>query len=122
MRFLFYSLFMVCMLFSAAHAATPQQGDKLKDGMVFLYREKVEIYWNDWTAKQLSGSKIYIAGEGKTAGFEGIVSLNCDSASGYSWITASNDRRRLGISEAEIKEAVPIQALSSAFTLFCPAE
>ncbi len=123
MRLLF-STFLIgsCLALSSAHAASPQQGERSIDGMVFLYREPVEIYWNDWKGKKLSGSQAYISGEGKTANFEGIVSLNCDSGSGYSWITASNSRQHLGMSETEVSRVVPIQAISAAFTEFCHVE
>ncbi len=56
-----------------------KQGGLYEDGSVFLYREPVEIYWNDWTGIKLLGDKAYISGQGKTVQFDGVVSLNCQS-------------------------------------------
>jgi hypothetical protein len=116
----------VMFLFSSAvndaWGNVSRQGDTLKDGSVFLYREKVEIYWNDWTGVRLPNSKVYISGSGKTVTFNGVLQLNCQSASGYSWLTASSSYGALGISERELNMIVPIQAVSAAFTVFCDTD
>ena len=113
---------LACFIFFISPAKAFDQGEKLEDDMIFLYRESVEMYWNDWTAKELSTSKIYISGEGKTATFDGIIQLNCESSSGYSWITASTGYDKMVAKEAELNYTVPIQVVSAAFDEFCPKD
>lgn len=69
-------------------------GERQEDGSIYLYREPVEAWWNDWVGKELSRGKVHISGAGKTAMFEGIIQLNCQNASGYTWLAAANYNNR----------------------------
>lgn len=125
MRILSYLIIFFAGCFSVAphaFADAPKQGDRDEDGMVFLYREPIEIYWNDWAGKHLSREKVYISGEGKTANFNGIMELNCENASSYSWVPTSNSCGRLGMTESELNKEVPSQVISAAFEEFCPKD
>jgi hypothetical protein len=102
--------------------ASPKVGSATRDGRKFIYREKVEAYWNDWSGLKVGGEdgdqpSVHIRGEGKTADFEGVLSLNCSSGSGYLWKTASNFSKNLN--EAAITEIVPLDVLAGAKKLFC---
>ena len=112
-------LLLTCFVLLNFSANAYEQGEKFEDGMIFLYREKVEIYWNDWVGKALNHSKVYISGEGKTATFDGVIELNCDSSSGYSWITASTGYDNINTKESDLKNIVPIQVVSAVFEEFC---
>ena len=114
------SLFLLLIFFSGGAFAQSNNGVDIDD-MVYLYKEPIEMYWNDWKGKRLQRNDIYISGQGKTSDFHGIVHLNCDSGSGYSWVTASNFNNNC-LTEADFNDIVPIQALSVAFQKFCPKE
>ncbi len=99
----------------------PKLGDIQADGSVHLYREPVEIYWNDWRGQRLPGNKVHISSEGKTVQFDGILELNCDSRTGHSWHAASNGYSYNGrsMTEAQIKETVPNRVMIAAYAVFC---
>lgn len=105
-----------------SHDQAPTLGSAF-EGRKFLYREMIEsVYWNDWSGSIVSNQEtgqvdIYISGKGKTSNFSGVLSINCESKSGYYWKTASNFSKPL--SAADIKEQVPIEIISRAKKLFC---
>lgn len=107
------------------HAAGPQPGEAV-DGGVFLYREPVERYWNDWVAYPLMArerlptagqAELSVRGQGKTADFNGTLSINCENGKHY-WKGAENLGNAL-TEDAALEEAVPAQAIASAARLFC---
>lgn len=53
-----------------------------------LYREPVEMYWNDWFGtlirNDLGQAYVAIEGAGKSVGFFGIISMNCENGR-YTW-------------------------------------
>lgn len=68
------------------------------EGRGHLYREEVEIYWNDWRAVPVSDFepsvrsdeiRIEIVGEGKTADFIGVLAINRMDDKVF-WITGSH--------------------------------
>lgn len=106
----------------AGQAQTPTTGSKTDEARVFLYRSPIEIYWDDWSGVAVSSRKasqvdVYIRGEGKTVDFDGVVSINCDSGSGFFWKTASNFGEPLD--ERGINESVPLIAVAHAKEIFC---
>lgn len=79
-----------------------------------LYREKVEIYWNDWRGVRtsdgsLGSADVYVEGSGKTAQFDGVVSFNCQNGKHY-WKVAS---------QTEPDIYVPRGAIDAARRAFC---
>jgi hypothetical protein len=105
-------------------AAPPQVGDRVEGG-VFLYREAVERYWNDWvgfplmtdTASATRQARLTIVGEGKTALFIGNLSINCESGKSF-WESAGSHSEFLS-SEEDARKLVPAPALRNAVRLFC---
>lgn len=86
---------------------------------VHLYRMKVEIYWNDYWGQLLSSSgdpKIAITGSGKTAGFDGIVTLNCQNGL-YAWQTWEGALD--GWRNEDGEPPLPPQVMTTAFVKFC---
>jgi hypothetical protein len=90
-------------------------GDKDAEGRIQLLYEPVEgVYGNFWSGMRVSGNgknqtDIHVRGEGKTAMFEGILSLNCESKSGHLWLT----------SERDANETVPTEVIANARRFFC---
>jgi len=113
-------LFFIFLLFisSPIYAESYKQGHKSEDGMIYLFQEPIEIYWNNWTGKSLHEDKIYISGEGKTVNFDGILNLNCESESGYTWVAVNNFNEQIS-KEYEFTDIVPIQVISATFEEFC---
>lgn len=103
-------------------ADVSKSGDRRIDESVYLYREPVELYWNDWAGKNLSEGKAYITGTGKTVSFEGIIKLNCARTSGHTWLTATNGRSSKAMTEAELEKTVPVEVIAAAFGAFCSAK
>lgn len=97
-----------------------KQGDVYEDGSIFLYREPIEIYWNDWTAFRLPNKKIYVSGQGTTVSFEGVLGLNCENGWGYIWRAAGNYSNDRSMTDEETRKIVPPQVISAAFKEFCP--
>ncbi len=92
----------------------------------FLYEEKVELYWNDWSGHPLTSWKeiekyhqaeITIRGEGKTVDFSGILSMNCKNGRHY-WVTASNFGGQIS-SVDKIEKLVPEQVIKNVYKLYC---
>lgn len=94
----------------------PKVGQSVNGGF-FLYRERVEMYWNDWLAYPLTGRKgpytgqvnLTISGEGKTTSFNGVLSINCQNGR-YFW--------KGHIPQYAVDE-VPNAVYKSAVSLFC---
>ena len=102
--------------------AAPKVGSKANDVQYFLYRQFVEGYWNDWLGVPVSDKEtgqidLYILGEGKTTSFDGVLSINCESASGYFWKTGSFwDKPAV---EYDYNNNMPLEVISNARKLFC---
>ena len=106
-------------------ANTPKLGDMV-DGGVFLYREDVEIFWNDWIAYPLtersnlptpSQLNMTIIGEGKTVDFIGNVSINCNNGR-YFWRSAVNWKTYV-TEEEVLAETVPEEVILRSISLLC---
>ena len=118
-------IILVTSFFSTlAIAGTPSIGQKINGG-VFVYRESVEMYWNDWTAYLLMDEKsltmgeqahLTLIGEGKTVAFVGNISINCENGK-FFWKSASNGE--MLSNEEEINSVVPNQVIKNATKLFC---
>lgn len=118
------ALALICYL-PSSYAAQPKIGDSV-DGGIFLYREQVERYWNEWVAYPLYGkdktfrlkqARVTVIGEGKTATFIGNLSINCESGK-YFWESAGSGSRFL-TTEKEADEIVPKRVIQSAAKLSC---
>lgn len=85
----------------------------------FLYEEKVEIYWNEWSglaindSAETSQAEILIRASGKTADFYGILSINCNNAKSF-WISAVNYGKPV-----EASQVVPQEVMMKASVSFC---
>ncbi|SDY33903.1 hypothetical protein SAMN05421644_15116 [Allochromatium warmingii] len=109
----------------ATSYAEPKIGASINGG-IFLYRDSIEMYWNDWLAFPLmnkadiptsSQARATIIGEGKTAAFIGNISINCENGQHF-WESAGNGSEFLA-SEREAEEIVPVQAIKNSVKLFC---
>ncbi|MDO6681223.1 hypothetical protein Q4551_02890 [Oceanobacter sp. 5_MG-2023] len=70
-------------------AAKPDIGSSFNGGD-FLYREAVEMYWNDWVGFPVmaadsgtSNRRITVVGEGKAVDFIGNLSINCENRQNF---------------------------------------
>ena len=104
---------------------TPKLGTTTNGG-VYLYREHVEMYWNDWTAYPLMDRKnlpsknqveALIKADGKTSTFFGVLSINCNNGKHY-WEGIPSDAGD-ALNETNIKDVVPKKVITNAITLFC---
>lgn len=95
---------------------------------VLLYREPVEIYWNDWTGHPLVSIDelptkeqvdVVIYGTGKTVSFNGVVSMNCNEGGGHYWLTASQWNGQELLSKAEIAKVVPEKVIKAVREVVC---
>mgnify|MGYP001766432377 FL=1 len=106
------------------YADTPKVGSAWEDG-IYLYREPIENYWNDWfgfqlmnqRTKQLGQATATIIGEGKTVEFIGNLSINCGNGKHY-WQSANNNSEFM-TNEEQFNEIVPQQVVKNAVKLFC---
>ena len=92
------------------------------DRVLLLKQELEGGYSDDWSGGLVSSGQgdqveVHIQREGKSGDFDGILSINCTSQSGYYWKTASDYSHAL--SEAELAETVPIEVISKAKSTFC---
>lgn len=101
----------------------PAFGTRHNDGL-FLYREPVEAFWNDWVAHppppRLQGQdqvQLRIVGEGRTKSFDGMLTLNCSSEA-LGWIGARNFGELIR-SSGVTKAMVPQEVIAGARRLFC---
>lgn len=102
------------------------KGESTRGDGVFLYEEKVEIYWNEWwahplqsheTMKKYGQAELTITGEGKTVDFSGVISMNCNNGK-YYWKTATNFQTALS-GEKDLMAVVPDQVHKNVYKLFC---
>jgi hypothetical protein len=90
-------------------------GDIDADGRTTLLYEQLEgVYGNAWSGMRVSGdgygqTDVHIRGEGKTAMFDGILSINCEDPAGSYWLT--NDEAT--------NNTVPLHAIVNARRFFC---
>jgi hypothetical protein len=107
-------------------AYIPPRLGTVSDGGLYLYREPIEMYWNDWVAYPLLDRKTLpshdqvealIKADGKTTGFYGVLSINCNNGKYYWEGTPSNFQDPLD--ETKIKSVVPQQVVDNAISLFC---
>lgn len=96
----------------------PILGSKYQDG-IYLCREPVEMYWNDWYAIQLASrdDKFEIRSDGKTSSFSGTLTIDCASGQ-TSWMNARNFDEPIG-TDQEISDIVPAQVLVNAKLQAC---
>ena len=127
---LLYLLFSATLGFTQLNAEDdirilPRLGTASNGGL-YLYREPIEMYWNDWVAYPLLDRKdlpshdqveALIKAEGKTAEFYGVLSINCNNGKYYWKGTPSNFQDALN--QANIISTVPQQVVNNAITLFC---
>lgn len=98
----------------------PALGSKHQDG-VYLCREPVEMYWNDWYAIQPASpdGTLEIKSDGKTSAFSGTLAIDCASDR-TSWINARNFDEPIG-TDQEISDVVPAQVIVNAKRQACKA-
>ena len=127
---LIYLLFSTTLCFIKLNAEddihiSPRLGT-VSNGGQYLYREPIEMYWNDWVAYPLLDRKnlpshdqveALIKAEGKSAEFYGVLSINCNNGKHYWQGTPSNFGDALN--NARLKSVVPQQVVNNAITLFC---
>lgn len=87
------------------------------NGGVFLCREPIEIYWNNWYALNITQNSLEIHGEGKTTAFSGHLAIDCNTGTN-TWNNATNMEEKL-TSKKDIAEIVPIEALKKASQHIC---
>ncbi|PZQ43722.1 MAG: hypothetical protein DI551_11600 [Micavibrio aeruginosavorus] len=98
---------------------------------VFLYEEKVEMYWNNWWAQPINlpgdiktdgPPELQIIGSGKTVNFSGILDLQCESRVHY-WRSTTNHDTPVTLEEIDSEDEdlriVPPEVYKAAFKLFC---
>ena len=114
------------LLFTNLNADNTPRVDSDSNGGIFLYRESVEMYWDDWVSYPLmdrrnlpSNDQVesLIKGEGKTALFYGVLSINCNNAKHY-WEGIPSDGGD-ALNDSNINNVVPNQVINNAITLFC---
>jgi hypothetical protein len=120
------TIFAIALLTSSftSHAAQPKIGASVEGGK-FLYREAVEVYWNDWigfpimtkTASETHQARVTVVGEGKTTTFIGNLSINCENGKHF-WESAGSGSEFLS-NEKQADEIVPLSAIRNAVKLFC---
>ena len=107
-----------------SHAAQPKVGASIEGG-IFLYREVVEAYWNDWigfpvmtkTVSETNQARVTVVGEGKTATFIGNLSINCKNGKHF-WESAGSGSEFLS-NEKQADEIVPLPVINNAIKLLC---
>ena len=113
------------MLSNIANAHDPQIGSPV-DGGVFVYREPVEKYFNDWIVYPLMDKRnlpstyeirLTIIGDGKTISFIGNVDIDCGSGRAY-WLSGNNFYEIL-VSQTYIQSVVPVPVIKNSIRLFC---
>lgn len=120
---IFFALTLLASPF-VSYAAQPRTGASVEGG-IFLYREAVEAYWNDWigfpimtkSASETHQARATVVGEGKTATFIGNLSINCENGMHY-WESAGSGSEFLS-NERQAEEIVPHTVIKNAIKLFC---
>jgi hypothetical protein len=88
----------------------PAYGSAFNNG-IYLCREPVEIYWNDWYALNAVKNTLEIQGEGKTASFSGRISVNCNTGT-HTWSEIENTSN-------DIAQTVPLKVIYLARQYIC---
>lgn len=105
--------------------SAPKVGTIINGG-IFLHREPVEMYWDDWISYPLMDRQrlpssdqveLLIKGEGKTVVFYGVLSINCNNSK-YFWEGIPSNAGDV-LDDSNINSIVPHQVINSAITLFC---
>lgn len=123
-RLFFFSMVAVSGLASAA--GLPRVGAAAPNGEpgLFLFREPVEGFRNDWRGVRVNGHEtgqadVFISGEGKTAIFVGVLSINCENGKSF-WLTANDQYYSSPQQELEKETAVvPGKVINNAVKVFC---
>jgi hypothetical protein len=112
-----------------APAAPPPRGRPTsparKRNQARLYREPVEMYWNDWFGTLINNESdqadVAIVAEGKTSDFTGVISMNCENGL-YFWLTASLWRENVMNREGYLTRAdtVPEAVIAAVRYRYCP--
>ena len=103
---------------AAIGGSSPKTGTPVAEGGLFLYREPIEIYWNDWrgvlvTRPFTNQAEVAIIGEGKTVDFASILSINCVNGKNF-WRTEALD-----FEDKIQKPVIPKPVIQNAVKLFC---
>ncbi len=99
-------------------------------GLSLLLHEDIEgVYFNQWYGKSIydienksyfiGDPRVFIKGEGKTVGFEGVISFNCEAGGGHYWIGGREWSAMLTDQDA-FDRAVPPRVIYTAKGMFCP--
>ena len=115
------SLKKLAPLFAICCMAIPTTALSDENNMVFLFEEKLEHpYSNGWSGmlgkSEYGEADVYINSTGKSADFDGILSINC-TGSNHTWKAAG-----IGGENANpnwVKETVPREVFARARKAFC---
>ena len=124
MKFNTWLVAAACVAAMAPAAAEYKIGAKAEGG-TYLFREPVEMYWNDWfgfpimtaSAAATRQARVIVVGEGKTAGFVGQLSINCGNGK-FFWEGATQFGNALP-TERAIQDLVPTQVVGNARRFLC---
>jgi hypothetical protein len=86
------------------------------NGGIYLCREPVDAYWNDWYALQTFKDTLHVQSEGKTSAFSGHLTIVC-STGAYFWSNASDMDQPLA--PEDIASVVPTQVVAKAKQYLC---
>ncbi len=119
-------ILLALLAFPLISYAVPPKVGSIVDGGIFLHRESIEMYWDDWIAFPLmaksdiptSGqARATIIGDGKTASFIGNLSINCENGKHF-WESAGSFSEFL-TREEQADEIVPYDVITNAIRVFC---
>ncbi|MDP2071684.1 hypothetical protein [Methylotenera sp.] len=111
----------------SGYAAQPKIGATV-DGGIFLYRQSVENYWDDWIAYPLmaktkvptsSQARATVTGEGKLNSFIGNLSINCENGKHF-W-ESSAIGSEIFTTDNQADKIVPSPVIKNAIKLLCKA-
>jgi len=111
----------IAAVFAICFVAFPTSAISDENNMLFLFEEKLEHpYSNGWSGMlgkiEYGQADVYINSTGKSAEFDGILSINC-TGSGHFWKAAG-----IGGENANpkwVKEAAPREVIAKARKAFC---
>ena len=111
----------IAPLFALCCMAIPTSALGDENNMVFLFEQKLEHpYSNGWSGmlgkSEYGQADVYINATGKSAEFDGILSINC-TGSGHYWKAAGIGDQNA--SSKWVKEAVPREVFAKARKEFC---
>ena len=121
-----FALLVLVFCSGLTSAATPELGAPHEGGL-FLFREPVEIYWNDWVAypqgdraATRAQPQVTIKSEGKTSSFDGVLTINCATGK-FDWKEVKNFSVAVP-READVRKIVPVEVVKNATRLFCGSQ